>query len=439
MRNSYIVNIMLGMSIALFGLVACKSKPDKHTHTGQEAGTLYTCPMHPEVVKDKPGKCPICGMNLVSKEDNKELVVDSSISRLTKPVNAQVIAAVPAIMPEGGTRIYSSAVNGVITYDTRQQTSIASRVSGRIEKLLIKYNYQPVRKGQLIMEVYSPDLAAAQRELLFIARNGGDMLDRAKQRLQLLGMASGQIEQVLKTGNIIYRIPVYSNSDGYILEKTAAASALSAMTPAAAPSSGGDGMSGMEGGASAAPAVSAPAAPAATPVLLREGQYVSAGQSLFTIYQAGNLVAEFAFPSQLAANIKRGQKILFYPTDHKEAMQTSNIGLIEPVFRNGQNFMLARIYLGSNDFRVGQLVSGSIPIVYAGGWWLPKKAVWRLGSKSLVFKQENGVYVPVEITTGAEAGEVIQVDSAASSWKVAANAAYLVDSESFIKTNHGVK
>ncbi len=191
------------------------------------------------------------------------------------------------------------------------------------------------------------------------------MLDRAKQRLQLLGMASGQIEQVLKTGNIIYRIPVYSNSDGYILEKTAAASALSAMTPAAAPSSGGDGMSGMEGGASAAPAVSAPAAPAATPVLLREGQYVSAGQSLFTIYQAGNLVAEFAFPSQLAANIKRGQKILFYPTDHKEAMQTGNIGLIEPVFRNGQNFMLARIYLARNDFRVGQLVSGSIPIVYA--------------------------------------------------------------------------
>lgn len=430
MRNSYIVNVMLSLSIALFGLAACKGETGKESHAGQ----LYTCPMHPQVIKDKPGKCPICGMDLVLKEANNELIVDSGITRLTKPVNAQVIAAIPVISPEGGSRIFSSEVNGIITYDTRKQTSISSRVSGRIEKMAIKYNYQAVKKGQLIMEIYSPDLAAAQRELLYIAGNGNEMLSQAKQRLLLLGMQPGQIGQVLKTGNILYRIPVYSNSDGYILEKSAASSVAppTAMAPASAPS--GDGMGGMNSAgpsiqvASSVPAVS-------SPVLLREGQYVSAGQSLFNIYQASDLVAEFAFPSQLAARIKRGQKLLFYPTNNRDDMQSGSIGLIEPVFRNGQNFTLARVYLGNNNFRVGQLVNGNIAIAYTNSWWLPKKTVWRLGNKSIVFKKENDVYIPFEVETGVEATDMIEIRTNIGNWRVAANAAYLVDSESFIKTN----
>ncbi|MVT07917.1 efflux RND transporter periplasmic adaptor subunit [Chitinophaga tropicalis] len=430
MRNSYIVSIFLGLSVVLAGLTSCKEKTAQKEHQAEQ---LYTCPMHPQIMRNKPGQCPICGMDLVLKEANKELVMDSSIARLTKPVNAQVIATIPAIEAETGTRIYASEVNGVITYDTRNQTSISSRISGRIERLLIKYNYQPVRKGQLIMEVYSPDLAAAQRELLYVAHNSNELLAGAKQRLQLLGMQPAQIEQVLKTGNILYRIPVYSNSDGYILEKSAAAPVTSAPSAAA---SGGDGMGGMSGGTSATPATPAPAAPESTPVLLREGQYVNAGQSLFTIYQAQALVAEFAFPSQLAARIRQGQKLLFFPTGNDNAMQSGSIGLIEPVFRNGVNFTLARVYLADNSFQVGQLLTASVPVVYTEGWWLPKKAVWKLGNKSVVFRKEKDVYVSAEVNTGVETGDMIQVNTNISNWKVASNAYYLVDSESFIKTNN---
>lgn len=437
MRNSYIVNILPGMFFVLFGLVACKGVPDKEAHAGHKAGELYTCPMHPQVASDKPGKCPICGMGLVLKETNNELVIDSSIARLTKPVNAQVIATIPAITPETGARIYSSEAHGVITYDTRKQTSISSRVGGRIERLLIKYNYQPVKKGQLIMEIYSPDLAAAQRELLFVARNSPEMLSAAKQRLLLLGMQSVQVEQVLESGNILYRVPVYSNSNGYILEKSAAVQATA--SPASmASSSGGDGMGDM-GKVASTGASATPAVPAATPVLLREGQYVSAGQSLFTIYQSDALVAEFAFVPQLAARIKKGQRLLFYPVTDNKAMQTGSIGLIEPVFRSGQNFTLARVYLGNNNFRVGELLTANIPVMYTDGWWLPKKAVWRFGSSAIVFRRENGVYRPVEITTGVEVKDMIQVTTHIAGWKVASNAAFLVDSESFIKSDKNLQ
>src|SRR5690606_28571013 len=138
------------------------------------------------------------------------------------PVNERVIATLPTISAEEGTRIFSEVVAGAVTYDTRKQASLASRVAGRIERLNISYNYQPVKKGQLIMEVYAPDLVAAQRELLLVAQGKADpeMLQRASQKLRLLGMQESQIDQVLRSGKIAYRVPVYSSRSGYILEKS---------------------------------------------------------------------------------------------------------------------------------------------------------------------------------------------------------------------------
>ena len=191
-----------------------------------------------------------CNRNKVVKQDAHDdlgaVKIDSNLSHLLKPTNAQVVSTLPVIKAEYGTRIFTEEAQGVINYDTRNENSVASRVSGRIERLLIKYNYQPVRKGQLIMEVYSPDLAAAQQELLFLQRSETDqsMLERAKQRLILLGMNNSTVNLLLKTRKINYRIPIYSSADGYILEKSAAASVA---PPSAAPSSGGDGMSSMGG------------------------------------------------------------------------------------------------------------------------------------------------------------------------------------------------
>jgi hypothetical protein len=173
--------------------------------------------------------------------------------------------------------------------------------------------------------------------------------------------------------------------------------------------------------------------------MMREGQYVNAGQTIFTIYQATNLVAEFAFLPSLAPQLKKRQKLLFYPAGNKNAIQSAHIGLIEPVFRNGQNFLIGRVYLNKNSFQVGQLLTGIIPVVYTGNWWLPKKAVWRLGTKSVVFRKDNGLYSPIEIQTGIETEGFIQVITGVAGWQVASNAAYLVDSESFIKVNGKAK
>ncbi|OJV17288.1 MAG: copper ABC transporter [Dyadobacter sp. 50-39] len=436
MKKNYIVSQLIVLLLATVFLTACDSKTPKDGHTAHGESEQYTCPMHPQVIQDKPGKCPVCGMDLVAKETNNELIVDSSFNALLKPVNAQVVANIPLINAESGMRIFSAQAQGVVTYDSRRQVSLASKVGGRIERLLIKYNYQPVRKGQLVMEIYSPDLASAQRELLVLSNdsNSPDLLTKAKQRLMLLGMNPVQIQDIINSGKILYKVPVYSPANGYILEQSASVPAASSPMPAL-PSSGSGAMDEMGGSSTASVSSTTEPSAAASPVLLRTGQYVTAGQTLFTIYTSQGLIAEFALSPAISSQIKPQQKLLFYVGNDKENMVSGKIGLIQPVFRSGESFTLARVYLTGKNLTPGQLLTASIPIVFQKGLWLDKKAVWQTGSKSIVFKRQGEVLIPMQVKAGAVVDGMVQILSNIKEWKVASNASYLIDSESFIKGN----
>ena len=372
--------------------------------------------------------------NKPAHHDPAAVKIDSNLSHLLKPVNEQVVSGLPVIKAAYGTKIFMEEVQGVIDYDTRSQNSIASRVNGRIERLTIKYNYQPVRKGQLIMEVYSPELAAAQQELLYLSQSKGDLnlLESAKKRLMLLGLSADAVSRIIKTRKVNYRIPVYSQVDGYILEKSAPAIAVP--VPVTAPvAGGGDGMSNM-GSASSAPATpSGGTAVANTPLMLREGQYVSAGQSLFTVYNADKLVANFSIRPGLATLLKKGHQFLFYKTGDKSTLQRAEIGLIQPVFKAGENFTVARSYLSKPAFHIGELLTASIPVQIRDSWWLPETALVSLGNQSIVFKKQDNVVVPKRVKTGVSINGMVQVKENIGDWQISTNAAYLVDSESFIK------
>lgn len=365
-----------------------------------------------------------------------ETAIDDELSRLLKPVNRQVIASIPVIQAEEGTRITNVRVQGIVGYDSRRQVAVSSRTSGRIERLYIKYNFQPVKKGQLIMELYSPDLAAAQREYLFILRSAPkkELLEKARQRLLLLGMTASQVRQVATSGNIIYRVPVYSSASGYILERSATPAQPTSIN-ASAPA--GDAMGGMnEGLSSTTPSIAnSQGSGVNSPVLIREGQYVNAGQSLFVIYKDENLVAEFSFRPEIAKDIRKGQRMLFNATSQPEKMFTGTIGLVQPVFNAGQNFTIARVYFKEKDLLPGQLLTANIPLVREG-YWLPRSAVLDLGTRAVVFRKSGGTFIPIEVRSGLRTEEVVQVTEDIGDWQVAVNAAFLVDSESFIRAGN---
>jgi hypothetical protein len=350
-----------------------------------------------------------------SHEDPYVLEIDSNLAVLLKPTNREVISSVPIVRAESGTALFSIEVPGQITYDSRNQTDLAARVSGRIERLYVKYNYQPVKKGQLMMEIYSPDLAAAQRQLLLISASDGkgDLLQRAKQRLLLLGMSAAQIDKVIKTGKVNYSIPVFSNASGFIIEKSVSSSNNSLINI-----NNRDDMSMNT-----------------SDVLLREGQYVNAGQALFSIYKTGSLLAEFSIQPHLSKYVKVGTNLLIQLKD-SENMIKDKIGLIEPTLKNGESFSLARVYLKDTSLHPGQLVKAHIPIMIDEGWWLPKESVWQSGINSIVFKKENGVFVPKTVKTGFTMNGRVQIMEDINGWEIASNAYYLVDSESFIRPQH---
>lgn len=392
MRKNYIANLLLVLlSVLLF---ACKRKAAQH---------------HAETT----------------------MTMDSALLNVSKPVNEQVLARMPVIQAKKGSRLFVQEVQGRIEYDTRNQLALASRVSGRIEKLYVKFNYQPVKKGQLIMEIYSPDLAAAQRELLLIQQHGDaeGMLEPAKRRLLLLGMEMGQINKVLRTGQVAYRIPVYSNAEGFILEQSATTAALT--PPQSAGAAAADGMGGMATG-SAAPGATLPIAQN-TPVMIREGQYLNAGQQVFTIYRTGDLIATFSFNPELAAQINRQEKVLIHPLADSTTSISGKIGMIQPVLNAGENFVIARVYLKQSGLTPGELVSGQFPFFLKDSFWLPQAAVVSLGNESVVFRKVGQVFEPSRVRTGVLQNGERQVFDDISSWQIAANAQYLVDSESFIK------
>ncbi|MBN8864692.1 MAG: efflux RND transporter periplasmic adaptor subunit, partial [Sphingobacteriales bacterium] len=162
----------------------------KMEHTEDEAAdVVYTCPMHPEIIRNKPGACPICGMALVKKETGNQKLGDAELAYLLKPANEFVLSSIPVTSIEKrGEQIEIEAL-GNITYDTRQAGSISARVSGRIEKLYVRYRYQRVTKGQHILDIYSPELLTAQQNLLFLLKNDAaniTFIEAAKEKLLLL-------------------------------------------------------------------------------------------------------------------------------------------------------------------------------------------------------------------------------------------------------------
>ncbi|QNL49318.1 efflux RND transporter periplasmic adaptor subunit [Olivibacter sp. SDN3] len=359
--------------------------------------------------------------------------VDTTILQLTGATNRQIVSNTPTISVEKGSKVLPINISGRIIYDNRNATSISSRISGRIERLYVKYNYQPVKKGQLLLEIYSPELVTAQRELLMLHQQQDEkLLQAAVQKLQYLGFSAEQIQQLLQSKNVLYRVPIYSPASGYILEKPVTPPSSTVNTMASVGDAPEGEMDGMNNSSSNQQDISNSSASAPAPVILRTGQYLSTGQTIFNIYTNTDLIAEFAIPPSIATQIQKGKKVLFNKLSDTDESYLGEIRLIQPTFNAGENFSLARVYLKKNAFTVGELLNGTVAITTHEGYWLPKQAVIRLGKKSVVFRKEGRIFRPISVNTGISTANMIQVLNPIEHWLIAENASYLVDSEDFI-------
>lgn len=430
-RNSLMFTTIL---LVLLTLVVSCNKGGEHA----EHADTYTCPMHPTVISDRPGTCPVCGMDLVRKaRAGEEVEITEELSKLLKSPNETVIATIKTIKGEYKSMPVSTEAQGVVTYDTRNIYTIPTRIGGRLEKVLLKYAFQQVRKGQKIAEIYSPELLTAQRELLFLLENDAEnktLIQSAKERLKLLGASDSQINDLIQNKEPKNTFAIYSTHEGYVLSETQ-------QTPVApmtsqSPSASGGGMSdGMGGSSSASAATSTGSTPNSGDALVREGSYVSSGQTLFKVVNPAALRVELNIASTLIGSVKKGGKVtLDFGDQHHEE---GTIDFVQPFFNEGQEFLTVRVYTKNTDrLHIGHLVKAVIEGSAVEALWVPKEAVLHLGVDDIVFIKEKNVFKPKKVVTGIRTENHIEIKQGLSSTdEIASNGQYLIDSESFIKTN----
>lgn len=179
------------------------TRPD--AATVEAAAIEYYCPMHPSVIRDVPGSCPICGMPLSRREKGEAAALPAGvIARVQLTPHRMALAGVGT--SEVGYREIDSAIRvaGTISADEGRVASISARFGGRIEKLLVDFTGAAVGKGDALAEIYSPDLIATQQEYLTAlrqpkAREAG-LVDAARTRLRLWGVGDDQIADLERRG-----------------------------------------------------------------------------------------------------------------------------------------------------------------------------------------------------------------------------------------------
>lgn len=376
----------------------------------------YTCPMHPQIHSYTAGTCPLCGMQLEKVKPENELNT-ISLDVLLKPVNQQVVANVPMVHMMDREEDIEMESYGFITYDTRQVGVVSSNVNGRIEKLYVKYRYQKISIGQKIMDIYSPELLTAQENLLFLLKNDPAnkiLAEAAKQKLLLLGMSNQQLEKVVETGKATFIVSVFSKYSGHIQE------------------------SGAPGGMAKDPASEMKNAQLTTEELsIKEGMYIQKGQNVFSVFNPNRSWALLNIFAGQAALVKVGVKVRISPESDPAKNFSATISYIEPFYREGSKTLTARVYFDNSKLNIpiGSQVKATVFAGNRSANWLPEEAVLSLGLDKVVFVRNGDSFAARKIGTGIVNKHLIQVLSGLDKNEaVAANAQYLVDSESFIKT-----
>lgn len=190
-----------------------------------EKKTIWTCSMHPQIRLDHPGKCPICGMELIPLEEHDagEAAISSDEIRMTDA--AMKLAEVQTMVVRKAYPDKKVYLLGKVKPDERNIAELTARFGGRIEKLFVNFTGQQVRKGEKLATIYSPALFTAQKELLEAMKyrkNNPDLYKAARNKLKLWDLSEEQIDQIETNGEVRSHFDVLSPIMGTVTRRNVA-------------------------------------------------------------------------------------------------------------------------------------------------------------------------------------------------------------------------
>ncbi|RJP58210.1 MAG: efflux RND transporter periplasmic adaptor subunit [Candidatus Auribacter fodinae] len=188
------------------------------SHNQEQDATVWTCSMHPQIQQSSPGQCPICGMDLIPLKTN----TDSS--QRGKPVlelsdYAMKLADVQTASVKKKYVSTQVRMVGKVAFAETNIAYITSRIAGRIDRLYVDYTGIPVKKGDHLVSIYSPDLYAAQQELIQSLSADTRTLDAVREKLRLWGLQDSQIAEIENRKSPSDHITIYAPINGIVIHK----------------------------------------------------------------------------------------------------------------------------------------------------------------------------------------------------------------------------
>lgn len=234
-RMSWVAVLM----VVVAGVAGC-SRTAEEPAVGAET-TYYSCPMHPQIIRDQPGTCPICNMDLVPVEDGRgheghghisgdsgEAGDGGNAARAAVPAGAppeiRVAASALRILGARTTPVVREAiaralrVDGLVAPDEARVVSVPARVAGYAEVVRVTDPGQTVRRGETLAELYAPDVVVALDRFVRAGEGTGERAE-ARRRLLNWGVSEGFLDGVARSGRVPRRFPVEAPRGGVVLAK----------------------------------------------------------------------------------------------------------------------------------------------------------------------------------------------------------------------------
>lgn len=391
-------------------------QPETASHLPSTAKKIWACPMHPHIMQDHPGSCPICGMDLVETEGAHEHEEQLSASADVSPTAGAMVTIDAATQQRMGVRLASLTTQSIsrevqtygnVTINEASLLNISPKIDGWIRKLNVTVGQQ-VQTGQVLYEIYSPELVQRQREYIELLQRRDQLLDNVPE---LIGQ-NAQIAASLARERIRSREKFgYADVDDKTLElleknrRTIDVIAVRATRPGFV-----------------------------TQIGVREGNYVTPMINVLSIADVSKLWIDIAlYPDQLEW-IREGDQVTARLPHSSQPGITGRLKFASPVVDSTARTVKARVVVNNPHswLRPGAFVDVTIATRTHKALALPRSAIMRTGRGSQVMlARGDGHFVPAPVETGIESGDFVEItDGLQAGAQVAVNGQFLLDAAS---------
>jgi multidrug efflux pump subunit AcrA (membrane-fusion protein) len=292
--------------------------------------------------------------------------------------------------------------NGVVALDETRVAQVAPKIGGFVERLYVNATGQPVRRGQPLLEIYSPDLVAAQQELLLAGQlqrdigrsavpgvpgNTTDLVAASKRRLQLWDISEGQIDEILRTRKVRRTLTLFAPVSGVVIEKK-----------------------------------------------VLPGQSIMAGEQLYTIADLSGVWVDVQLRETDAASVRTGTGADIELAGLPGRPLKGTVTYVYPTLDSVSRSVRARVVVANSGslLKPGMYATVRLSTPSRSALTVPSSALLRTGERNVVFMDMgNGVLMPMDVEVGRTAGDYTEILAGLEpGQRVVTSAQFLLDSES---------